>query len=531
MGFQDEIRRRRTFAIISHPDAGKTTLTEKFLLYGGAVNLAGAVRDRKNERSTASDWMELERKRGISVSSTVMQFDYRGYAVNLLDTPGHRDFSEDTYRVLMAVDAAVMVLDAAKGIEEQTRKLFEVCRQRGVPIFTFINKCDRPGRPPLELLDQIESVLGLSTYAINWPIGEGSGFHGLFDRTTRQVHWFERTTGGRFRAPVEVGGIEDSSLAAKISADVRAQVVEEVSLLDAAGSELDRAEILSGKLTPVYFGSAINNFGVQLLLDGFLDYAPHPEARPARNGSVEPSHEAFSGFIFKIQANMDPQHRDRLAFVRVCSGKFQRDMQVLHQNTGRKLRLSFSHQLFGQDRETRDEAFPGDILGLTGHSEFGIGDTLTEDANIVYDAIPPFPAECYAYFHNTDTQNFKRFRAGIDQLLQEKVVQRIYPIDAVSNIPLLGAVGPLQFDVVSYRLETEYRAPARMEMAPWTATRWVHPSVTAEKLAGLYLGGALLARDSHDHLMILFPTEWNCQYFARENPGIELLTAPPQLMV
>lgn len=525
MSVTDEVARRRTFAIISHPDAGKTTLTEKFLLYGGALNLAGGVRDRKNQ-STASDWMELERQRGISVSSTVLQFDYKGCKVNLLDTPGHRDFSEDTYRVLMAVDAAVMVLDVAKGIEEQTRKLFEVCRYRGIPIFTFINKCDRPGREPLELLDEVESMLGLQCYVMNWPVGSGNRFAGVYERATKQLHCYDRVQGGRQKATVITGGLEDDPIKQKVEPDLLAKLSEELELLEIAGTEFNREEVLKGHQTPVFFGSAINNFGVQPLLDGFLDLAPPPGPRKAGDGVVNPEDPAFSAFIFKIQANMDPRHRDRLVFLRICSGKFQRDMQVTHTQTGRKVRLSFSHQLFGKERETQDEAWPGDVLGITGHSDFGIGDTLSEKDTLRFDPIPAFAPECFAYLVNLDTRNFKRFRTGLEQLLQEKVIQRFQLLDAYNNTPLLGAVGPLQFDVVKHRIEGEYGAETRLDAAPWKVVRWVDPTISESQLQGMFLGGAKLARDSQERLVILFESEWNQQYFERENKDIRLFDNP-----
>ncbi|MEY4688601.1 MAG: hypothetical protein RIR76_2624, partial [Verrucomicrobiota bacterium] len=386
----EEIARRRTFAIISHPDAGKTTLTEKFLLYGNAIHLAGAVTARKNQRATTSDWMELEKQRGISISSTVLQFDYGGYAVNLLDTPGHKDFSEDTYRVLTAVDAALMVIDAAKGVESQTRKLFEVCRRRGVPIFTFMNKCDRPTRNALELLDELETVLGLQSSPVIWPLGNGTSFRGVFDRRSRQVHLFERVPGGKYQAPVSVASLDDPLVREKLDDYTFNEVKEQLAMLDGAGHPFDLEAIRTGRQTPVYFGSAVNNFGIQLLLDGFLHDSVPPAPRraatpapaaavitepPAERGRVIPvEHGKFSGFVFKIQANMDPKHRDRIAFLRVCSGKFERDMMVTHQRSGKNVRLSSSHKLFGQDRETVDEAWPGDVIGLVGHGEFGIGD-------------------------------------------------------------------------------------------------------------------------------------------------------------
>ena len=426
MSIAKEIQKRRTFAIISHPDAGKTTLTEKLLLYGGAVQLAGSVTARKNQRATTSDWMELERKRGISISSTVLQFDYDGYRINLLDTPGHKDFSEDTYRVLTAVDAVVMVIDSAKGIEAQTRKLFEVCRQRGVPIFTFMNKCDRPMRDPLSLLDELERVLGIGAFPVNWPIGAGSEFRGVFDRRARQMHLFERTVGGQFRAPVSVGGLDDPLIRGALDDTTFAQIAEELEMLDLAGETFDDEAVLAGKTTPVFFGSAVNNFGVQLLLDGFLKHAPAPKARVMAGTPIAPEHPAFSGFIFKIQANMDPKHRDRIAFVRVCSGKFERDMTVLHPRSEKKVRLSSSHKLFGNERETVNEAFPGDIIGLVGHSDFGIGDTLTTDPSIAYKEIPRFTPEAFAFLSNPNTAKFKQFRQGLDQLLQEGVIQALY---------------------------------------------------------------------------------------------------------
>jgi peptide chain release factor 3 len=509
---------RRTFAIISHPDAGKTTLTEKFLLYGGALNLAGAVRNRKNEQATASDWMELEKKRGISVSSTVLQFDYRGYAINLLDTPGHRDFSEDTYRVLTAVDSVVMVLDAGKGIEEQTLKLFEVCRSKGTPIFTFINKCDRPGKDPLSLLDEIESTLKLQTYPITWPVGGGPDFKGVYDRVSGKMHAFERVTGGRYRAPLTVADWDD--LGDTVPAALRDQAREELAMLDAAGAGFDQEAVLKGTMTPVYFGSAMHNFGVELLLNGFLDYAPPPQPRQAVDRLIKPEDAPFSAFIFKIQANMDPNHRDRLAFLRICSGRFQRNMQVTHAQGGKKMRLAFSHQLFGRERETMDEAWPGDILGVTGQGGFSIGDTLTEDASILYPPIPHFAPECFAYIHNTDSSDVKRFRSGLSQLLQEKVIQRITLIDSVSSVPLLGAVGQLQFDVVASRLEQEYGTSVRIEPAPWKAARWLARDMTPDKVPPLTRNA--LGRDGNDRLMILFESDWHMGYFMRENPSLKL---------
>jgi peptide chain release factor 3 len=527
MQINDEIARRRTFAIISHPDAGKTTLTEKFLLYGGAVQLAGSVTARKHQRAATSDWMELEKKRGISVSSTVLQFDYNGHRINLLDTPGHRDFSEDTYRVLTAVDAVVMVIDAAKGIESQTRKLFEICRRRGVPIFTFMNKLDRPSLEPLALLDQLEEVLGIHAFTMNWPLGTGPDFKGVFDRMQSEVHLFERTAGGAYRAPVSIHDLSAPLVREKLSEETYGKVVEELEVLDGAGAEFDREAILAGKLTPVFFGSAINNFGVQLLLDCFLAYSTAPRPRPVGGVMLKPEHPAFSGFVFKIQANMDPRHRDRIAFVRICSGTFTRDMAVTHSQTGKRVRLSSAHKLFGRDRETVDEAYAGDVIGLVGHAEFGIGDTLTEDPGIIFDEIPRFAPECFAYLHSPNTSQYKRFREGLDQLLQEGVVQSFQIKDSSQRAPLLAAVGPLQFEVVQYRLQAEYGAESRLEGASWELLRWVAPDVTAAMLAQAVLpSGSNIAYDTKEQPVILFSSDWKLKYFEKQHPAIKLSDVP-----
>jgi len=550
----EKIQTRRTFAIISHPDAGKTTLPEKLLLSGGAVELAGSVTARKNQRATTSDWMELEKKRGISISSTVLQFDYAGYCLNLLDTPGHKDFSEDTYRVLTAVDSVVMVIDAAKGIEPQTRKLFEVCRQRGVPIFTFINKCDRPMKDPLALLDELERVLGIGAFPVNWPIGNGFEFQGVFDRQTRQMHLFERTIGGQYRAPVQVGGLHDELIRGRLDDVTFHKTVEELEMLEHAAHDWDDAAVLADKTTPVFFGSAINNFGVQLLLDGFLKHAPGPRGRhslaatgpagclsqteihqgddggrDAGPGLIAPEHPAFSGFIFKIQANMDPKHRDRIAFVRVCSGRFKRDMTVHHSRSQKRVRLSSSHKLFGNERETVDEAFPGDVIGLVGHDSFGIGDTLTTDPKIRYKEIPRFTPEAFSYLHNPNTAKYKQFRQGLDQLLQEGVIQALYLRNSSVKTPLLAAVGPLQFEVVQFRLEHEYGAASRLEAAPWTVVRWLATDMTEGDLDTLSLPtGARLAYDVGRNAVVLFPNEWSANYFSETNKHCPLSALPVQ---
>ena len=527
MSIISEINKRRTFAIISHPDAGKTTLTEKFLLYGGAVQLAGSVTARKNQRSSTSDWMELERKRGISISSTVLQFDYKGFKINLLDTPGHEDFSEDTYRVLTAVDAVVMVIDAAKGIEAQTKKLFEVCRKRAVPIFTFMNKLDRPARDPLELIDELENILGIGAYPMNYPLGAGIDFKGVFDRRNKRVHLFEKTTGGTYKAPVSIHDISDPFIKEKLSEENYNRIVEEIEMLDTAGEQFDREAVTAGQQTPVFFGSAMNNFGVQLLLDGFLEFAVSPAPRRSTTGIIKPDSDTFSGFIFKIQANMDPKHRDRIAFMRICSGKFARDMQAVHARSGKKIRLSNSQKLFGQERETINEAYPGDIIGFVGNSNFGIGDTITSDPSVVYDEIPKFAPEYFVLLHNPNPSNYKKFRDGLDQLLQEGVIQAFYLKNSVQKVPLLGAVGPLQFEVVQYRLESEYGAESRMEQTNWKVLRWVSPEIDPAKLESILLpAGAAWAFDSEDRTVLLLTSEWSLNYFIEKNPDIDLSDIP-----
>lgn len=521
-----KISKCRTFAIISHPDAGKTTLTEKLLLYGGAKDLAGGVRDRKNASQTSSDWLELEKQRGISVSSTVLQFTYRDFRINLLDTPGHRDFSEDTYRVLMAVDTAIMVIDTAKGIEPQTLKLFQVCRLRGIPIVTFVNKCDRPSRDPLELLDEIENQLGLETFAVNLPVGEGAWFSGVYDRLDSRLHLFERVAGGRYKAPVKIGDFDDPVLKELVAEDVRHSLLETAQLLDHAGHRLDLEAVERGTMTPVFFGSAVNNFGVQLLLDGFLKYANPPTARSAQGHLIPPDDERFSAIVFKIQANMDPNHRDRLIFLRICSGRFERDLKVVNTRNGKSVRLRFAHQLFGRDRNTSDEAWAGDILGITGQTELQIGDTLSTDPDLVYDPIPRFAPECFIHLHLADSSAHKGFRKGLDQLLEEKVVQQFFPLKSVSQVPLLGAVGPLQFDVVKYRLQSEYNVDTRIEPGAWQLTRWVNPEDESQVLGLSRISGCTLARDEDQYLCILFETNWNVSYFQKENPGVRLSSSP-----
>ena len=526
--FTSEIARRRTFAIISHPDAGKTTLTEKLLLYGGAIQLAGSVRSRRDRKNTTSDWMELEKERGISVSSTLLQFEYGGCVINLLDTPGHKDFSEDTYRVLTAVDSVIMVIDAAKGIEERTRKLFEICRLRGIPIFTFMNKMDRPAQDPLALVDELEKVLGIGAFPVTWPLGSGVEFKGVYDRLEKQLHCFERTAHNAHRAPVKVSGIHDSQLLAEVPPHIRDPWLEELEMLGAAGESFDEKQVLAGEITPVFFGSGMTNFGVQLLLDYFVKHGATPQPRQSINGPIAPDSPDFSGFVFKVQANMNPRHRDRLTFVRVCSGLFQKDMVVTDPESGKPVRLSYPQKLFGQDRESLDVAYPGDIVGLVTHKAFRIGDTLTSNPAIRYDEIPRFPPEAFAYVRNTGAAKHKQMRAGLDQLLEEGVIQSFDLLDGIQTAPLLGAVGQLQFDVVAYRLTTEYGADPRMEPAPFTQIRWCDPGIKRSEIESIFLGtGVRLATDMRGQFVILFPDKWAADYFIREHPAIKLHNVSP----
>ena len=530
LSITQQTARRRTFAIISHPDAGKTTLTEKLLLYGGALHLAGSVRARKNQRSATSDWMELEKERGISITSTVLQFEYRDFCINLLDTPGHKDFSEDTYRVLTAVDSVIMVIDAAKGIEERTQKLFEICRMRGIPIFTFMNKLDRPSRDPLSLIDELEKVLGLEAFPVTWPMGSGNDFKGVYDRITGQMHVFERTVGGMYKAPVQVSGIDDPGLASLMPPEDYDLWRQEIEMLSVAGASFDRERITRGEVTPVFFGSAMTNFGVQLLLDYFVEYGSPPVSRRSTAGVIPPDAETFSGFVFKVQANMNPKHRDTIAFIRVCSGKFVKDMQVCDPETGKMIRLAYPQRMFGQERESVEEAFPGDIVGLVAHRSFRIGDTLSSNPALKYQEIPRFPPEVFGFLRNPNPSKFKQFRSGLDQLLNEGVIQIFRLPDTVSTAPLLGAVGALQFDVVLYRMETEYNAPARLEPSSYSIIRWLDAGLTLPEVEKLYFGtGVQFARDAEDNFVVLFPNKWAIDYFLDKNKGISLhLVSPSQ---
>lgn len=517
-----EVGRRRTFAIISHPDAGKTTLTEKILLYVGAIEQAGSVRARRNQRHAVSDWMSIEQERGISITSTAIQFEYKGCLCNLLDTPGHEDFSEDTYRTLMAVDSAIMVLDSAKGIEAQTRKLFEVCRRRNLPILTFINKLDHPGRDPLELLDEIERVLEIEPAPMNWPIGSGPDFQGVYDLERQQVMRFERTAHGRHRAPVTIAGIEDPVMAQMLGERAHAQLCEEAELLAAAGATFDVDRFRAGELTPVYFGSALNNFGVERFLDALVDLAPSPQPRESNHGPISPTQAEFSGFVFKIQANMDPKHRDRMAFMRICSGRFEKDMAVLHPRLGRSIRMSRPHRLFAAERETVEEAYPGDVIGLSNPGLFNIGDTVCTGKAILYPAIPLFQPELFGVLRNLKLDKYKQFNKGVEQLQEEGVVQIFYDIDSFRREPIVAAVGQLQFDVVVARLATEYNVETTVQPSEYTVARWVIGDEKAIEQA-TWSSQSRRVRDREGRLVALFTSVWQLNYYVERNPDLKFL--------
>ncbi|MCX5931437.1 MAG: peptide chain release factor 3 [Cyanobacteria bacterium] len=520
----EAVARRRNFAIISHPDAGKTTLTEKLLLYGGAIQQAGAVKAKGEQRKVTSDWMELEKQRGISITSTVLQFDYDGSTINLLDTPGHQDFSEDTYRTLAAADNAVMLEDAAKGLEPQTRKLFEVCRMRRIPIFTFINKMDRPGREPLELIDEIESELGLTCWPVNWPIGSGDRFRGVIDRRSRDVILFTRAERGRQAAEKRLTA-GSPELADLVEPELLAQALEELELLDGAGADLDLELVHAGELSPVFFGSAMTNFGVHPFLDAFLELAQRPVARTSQGGPIDPLRPEFSGFVFKLQANMDPRHRDRIAFVRVCSGRFDKDMSVRHARSGRT-RLSRPQKLFGQDREVVDNAYPGDVIGLNNPGMFAIGDTLYVGPKVEYEGIPCFSPEIFAWLRNPNPSAFKSFRKGVNELREEGAVQILYETDASKRDPILAAVGQLQMEVVQYRLENEYGVDTRLEPLGFSVARWVVGGWPALESVGRIFN-CKAVRDAWDRPVLLFKNEWNLNQLKEDHPELELSAVAP----
>ncbi len=521
-----QVQRRCTFAIISHPDAGKTTLTEKLLLYGGAIELAGSVRAKRNHRAATSDWMALEQQRGISITSTVLQFPYAEHQINLLDTPGHQDFSEDTYRTLTAVDNAVMLIDAAKGIEPQTRKLFEVCKRRGIPIFTFINKLDRPGQEPLQLLDELENILGLGVFPVNWPIGMGPTFKGVYDRLHQQIHLFDGSEHGRKRAPVKVSSIEDSQIRNLTDEQTYRQFREELEILDVAGDSFDLNQVQAGKITPVFFGSAMSNFGVQLFLDTFVEMALRPTARTVEGEPIDPTGDAFSGFVFKIQANMDPKHRDCIAFLRVCSGRFEKDMTVNHVRTGRKIRLTRPQKLFGQEREVIEEAYAGDIIGLTNPGVFAIGDTVCVGKPIRFEGIPQFPPELFALLRNPNPSKYKNFTKGIEQLSQEGAVQVMHDLDESRRDPILAAVGQLQFEVIQARMEAEYGVETYLESLPYKVARWIigEPDLIASMSR---YPDTMTVKDFFGRTVVLFKNEWAIDQMQSRNPKLQFLAIAP----
>ena len=517
-----EVARRRTFAIISHPDAGKTTLTEKLLLYVGAIDQAGSVRARKNQRHAVSDWMSIEQERGISITSTALQFEYQGHLCNLLDTPGHRDFSEDTYRTLMAVDSAIMVLDSAKGIEAQTQKLFEVCRRQNLPILTFINKLDHPGRDPLELLDEIERVLSIEPAPMNWPIGSGADFQGVYDLERRQVLRFERTAHGRHRAPVTVGNLDDPSVAAMLGESAHRRLCEDTELLQMAGATFNADRFLAGRLTPVYFGSALNNFGVEQFLDALIGLAPAPQPRDSSAGRIHPTQADFTGFVFKIQANMDPKHRDRMAFLRVCSGRFEKDMSVFHPRLGRSIRMSRPHRMFAQERETVEEAYPGDVIGLSNPGLFNIGDTVCTGQPMQFAPIPPFQPEHFGTLRNLKLDKYKQFNKGVEQLQEEGVVQIFFDVDGIRREPIVAGVGELQFDVVVARLASEYNVETMVQPIGYTVARWVlGEEKVIEQVA--WSSQCLRVRDREGRLVVLFNSAWQANYYVEHNPQLQFL--------
>ena len=522
----EAVEQRRNFAIISHPDAGKTTLTEKLLLYGGAIHEAGAVKARRSQRQATSDWMELEQQRGISITSTVLQFLYRGFTMNLLDTPGHQDFSEDTYRTLAAADNAVMLEDAAKGLEPQTLKLFEVCKMRSLPIFTFFNKMDRPAREPLELLDEIEQRLGMETYAVNWPIGMGDRFKGVFDRRKRKIHLFERTAHGSREAKSTMIDLGDPQIEDLLDRDLYYQFKDELEMIEELGPELDLEAVHAGQMTPVFFGSAMTNFGVQLFLEAFLDYALKPGPRTSTSGEIPPTYEDFSGFVFKLQANMDPKHRDRVAFVRVCSGKFEKDMVVSHARSGKNVRLSHPQKLFAQGRQSLEEAYPGDVIGLNNPGVFAIGDTIYQGKKLEYEGIPCFSPEMFAYLRNPNPSKYKQFQKGVSELREEGAVQIMFSADETKRDPILAAVGQLQFEVVQFRLQNEYNVETRLEMLPYSVARWVDGGWEALEKAGR-LFNTVTVKDSWDRPVLLFRNEWNCQQVEADHPELRLSTTAP----
>ena len=525
-----EIGKRRTFAIISHPDAGKTTLTEKLLLYGGAIHLAGSIKSRKTQRHAVSDWMEIEKQRGISVTSSVLQFDYQGCRINILDTPGHQDFSEDTYRTLMAVDSAVMVLDIAKGVEAQTKKLFKVCKQRGIPIFTFVNKLDRFGKAPLDIMDELENVLGIRSYPMDWPIGVDGQYMGVYDRQKKQIELFaEDSSHGQEERFSETFAPDDPKVRERIGEEAWQALQDDLELLNEAGEDFDLERIAAGELTPMFFGSAMTNFGVQNFLEEYIRLAPTPAPRNSSDGMIEPDDEKFSAFVFKIQANMNPAHRDRLAFIRICSGKFERNMNVWHERSGKMLKLAQPQQFLAQDRQIIDTAYPGDIVGLFDPGVFGIGDTICDDGHkFKFADFPVFPPEKFARVSAKDTMKRKQFVKGIEQLTQEGAIQLFQQAGAGTESYIVGTVGTLQFEVLEYRLKNEYNVDIVMNMQPYEVARWLtfedEREVTPESLKGADRG--MFVYDRHNNPVLLVNNEWALGWIRDNNPQLELHPAP-----
>ena len=518
-----EIERRRTFAIISHPDAGKTTLTEKLLLYGGAIQMAGSVKGKAAARHAVSDWMELEKQRGISITSSVMQFEYEGYCINILDTPGHQDFSEDTYRTLMAADSAVMVIDAAKGIEPQTRKLFKICAMRHIPIFTFINKLDREARSPYDLMEQLENEFGIGTYPMNWPIGCGQDFKGVYDREKKEILAFNEFHRGQSKIrAIECTLDETEKLDELIGPRLRQSLADDIELLDGAGYDFDIDEVRKGRLSPVFFGSALNNFGVEPFLESFLKMTMPPLARISGDDIIEPTDPGFSAFVFKIQANMNKAHRDRIAFMRICSGRFERDKEYYHVQGGKPLRLAQPQQLMAQERAIIDEAYAGDIIGVFDPGIFSIGDTICEKGkNICFEGIPTFAPEHFAAVERVDTMKRKQFEKGIMQIAQEGAIQIFHePFTGVEEV-IVGVVGVLQFEVLEYRLKTEYGVDVRRRAMPYELVRWVENENI--KISDLNLtSDTKWVQDFKGNNLLLFTSEWCINWALQKNEGLVL---------
>ena len=517
-----EVARRRTFAIISHPDAGKTTLTEKLLLYAGAIELAGAVRGRAGRRAATSDWMELEQQRGISITSAALEFELQGKRMSIIDTPGHNDFSEDTYRALIAADGVVMVIDAANGVEPQTRKLFEVCRRHRLPILTFVNKFDRPAKDPLELVDDIERTLGIAAAPVNWPIGDGQRFRGVYDLRTQTLLRYEREAQGQYRAPVDLSSLDDPQSQEIIGVELYAQFRESLQVVREAGTTFDLAEYRAGRQTPVFFGSALTNFGLEPFLQALVDFAPPPQDHVGDTGSVGATDERFTGFVFKVQANMDPRHRDRIAFVRVCSGRFTKDMTLSNSRLGKTLRASRAYRFFGRDRETIEVAYAGDIIGLVNPGQLAIGDTLHSGAPVRFPELPRFPAEHFGRVRLKDTR-YKQFDEGMQQLEEEGLMQVFY-LAAGRREPVIGVVGALQYDVIASRLKSEYGVQADVDPMGYSAARWL--ATTSGVRPG---GSSVLALDRQDRPVILFESEWELRYFERHHPDVVLLAESPPI--